>query len=443
MRNWFRIILFVLLIPTRVNSQIISTVAGGGSGDNENVPATSIDLGLLKSIACDTSGNIFVANGPSHRIRRIDENGYIQTIAGTGSAGFDGDGGIALAAKFNMPTWICLDASANIYVSDNLNNRIRKVDRSTTVGSTVIGNDSCSFTGDGGLATSASLCNPHGHAFDLFGNFYFVDNVNSRIRKITVAGTVTTVAGNGQVGFSGDGGPATLASFDGPTGVCVDSNGNIFIADGNSRIRRVDATTNIITTIAGNGIPTYNGDNIPAILSQLHPWSLAFDKNGNLFVSDHNNHRIRMIDAAGYIHTVAGNGIQGFSGDGNDAISANLSFPEGMAFDHCGNLLIADNQNSRIRKISFNPHCWPTYISEVRPLSFSFYPNPASDEINIRSESKLKNLVVVNAIGQRVMEKSIAGETARLSISHLQAGVYFITVTDANGARQAKKIVKE
>ena len=149
MRNWFRIILFVLLIPTRVNSQIISTVAGGGSGDNENVPATSIDLGLLKSIACDTSGNIFVANGPSHRIRRIDENGYIQTIAGTGSAGFDGDGGIALAAKFNMPTWICLDASANIYVSDNLNNRIRKVDRSTTVVSTVIGNDSCSFTGDG------------------------------------------------------------------------------------------------------------------------------------------------------------------------------------------------------------------------------------------------------------------------------------------------------
>ena len=98
MRNWFRIILFVLLIPTRVNSQIISTVAGGGSGDNENVPATSIDLGLLKSIACDTSGNIFVANGPSHRIRRIDENGYIQTIAGTGSAGYDGDGGIALAA---------------------------------------------------------------------------------------------------------------------------------------------------------------------------------------------------------------------------------------------------------------------------------------------------------------------------------------------------------
>jgi uncharacterized protein (TIGR03437 family) len=329
----------------KVSNGVITTVAGNGtqglSGDNG--PATSAELNLPEGVAVDVTGNLYIADVGNSRIRKIS-NGVITTVAGNGTQGFRGDNGPATSAQLANPVGVAVDSAGSVYIADRNNHRIRKV--SGGVITTVAGNGTQGFSGDNGPATSAELNYPQGVAVDSAGNVYIADTYNQRVRKVS-GGVITTVAGNGTVGFSGDGGPATSAQLV-PAAVAVDSAGNLYVADSyNNRVRKV--SNGVITTVAGDGAPGFSGDSGPAISAILgYPEGLAVDSSGNLYIADNGNNRIRMV-SNGVIATVAGNGTGGFSGDNGPATNAELWSPQGVAVDSAGNVYIADNGNNRIR----------------------------------------------------------------------------------------------
>lgn len=337
---------------------IISTVAGDSTGgiSGDGGPAISASLGPAGAIALDAVGNLFITISNVHyaRIRRVDAGtGIITTVAGNEFRGFSGDDGPATNASLDAPTGLALDAAGNLFIADKRNHRIRRVDVTTGIITTVAGNGVGGFSGDGGPATSAKLSGPNDVVFDDAGNLFIVDN--RRIRLVDEdTGIITTVAGDGSFGFSGDGGPATSASLNDSVGVALDALGNLFIADRhNWRIRRVDATTEIISTVAGNGWIGFSGDGGPATRASLKaPFGIAIGGAGNLFIADASNHRIRRVDArTGIISTVVGNGARGFSGDGGPATSANLFGPADVTLDTAGNMFIAEFNNHRIRRV--------------------------------------------------------------------------------------------
>ena len=329
-----------------VGAQIIATVAGDGTAgySGDGGPATSASLHNPVAVAVDSAGNFYIAEELGNRIRKVS-GGTIATVAGNGTAGFSGDGGPATSASLGNPYGVAVDSAGSLYIADTFNNRIRRVSGGTIT--TVAGNGTPGYSGDGGPAISAELNQPFGIAVDSAGNLYIADSQNNVIRKVS-DGTITTVAGNGTAGFSGDGGPARSASLYSPYAVAIDSAGNLFIADaGNWRIREVSGGA--IATVAGGG--NHLGDGGPATgASFSSPWGVAVDSAGNnLYIADFFN-RIRKV-SGGTISTVAGNGNPGFSGDGGPATSALLAGPWGVALDSAGNLFIADSGNERIREV--------------------------------------------------------------------------------------------
>jgi sugar lactone lactonase YvrE len=345
-------------LPT---SGIITTVAGNGSAgfSGDGGAATNAGLYYPRGVALDAAGNLFIADVENSRVRKVDTSGIITTAAGNGGYGFSGDGDAATNASLAGPVGVAVDGAGNLFIADTGNDRIRKVDTSGII-TTVAGNGSYGFSGDGGAATNAGLAYPVGVAVDGAGNLFIADVINSRARKVDTSGNITTVAGNGSSGFSGDGGAATNASLYNPVGVAVDAAGNLFIADGyNARIRKVE-TSGIIRTVAGNGGYGFSGDGGAATnASFAYPIGVAVDGAGNLFIADEYNARIRKVDPSGIITTVAGNGSYGFSGDGGAATSASFYYPFGVALDGADNLFIADYYNQRIRKVVGIPHSSP------------------------------------------------------------------------------------
>ena len=330
----------------------ISTVAGNGEFGFSGDGGPAILAGLLDpvDVALDATGNLFIGDALNRGLRRVAPDGIISTVAGTGSFRTSGDGGPATIAELNFPTRMALDPSGNLYIAEVDSHRIRKI---STEGIISTGDGTPGFFGDGRLATSASLFHPRGLAVDAAGNVFIADSRNNRIRKVSAAGIITTVAGNGQRGFSGDGGPAIDASLNSPFGVAVDTAGNLYIADSNNRRVRKVSPEGMISTVAGSGQRGFSGDGGPAIdASLVLPVDLALDGGGNLYIADFSNSRIRKVSPDGVITTVAGTGEFGFAGDGGAATNAVLAGPIGLTFDGAGNLYFADRSNHRIRKVT-------------------------------------------------------------------------------------------
>ncbi len=332
----------------------IATVAGGGYGDGG--PSRHAALGEVQAVATDAAGDVFFDNIDNNTVRRIDAStGVITTVAGVSldvpapnpPPSYGGDGGPATLAYLNYPLGLAVDQHGDLFIADFGNNRVREVSAATGIITTVAGNGTAGFSGDGGAATKAELNRPEGLAVDSHGNLFIGDAGNCRIREVSAAtGIITTVAGSSTCGYGGDGGPATSAVLANHLpGLAVDQNGDLFIADYyNNRVREVAAATGTITTIAGNGSAGYTGDNGPATQAELaNPGGVALTPGGDLLISDSNNYVVRQVNlATGIITTVAGNGSFGHRGDGGPATSASLSATEGVATDQSGDFFIAD-----------------------------------------------------------------------------------------------------
>jgi len=345
------------------NDGIISTVAGGAGGYyGDGGPATSAKMNGPYAIAFDNLGNMYIADKHNDCIRMVDSSGIIHTIAGNGINGYSGDGGPATSAQLYEPAGITFDSNGNLFIADLGNNCIREVDTSGII-RTVAGNGTNGYSGDGGPATLAQLSYPSGVAFDSNGNMFIADSSNHRIRKVDVLGNITTVAGDGTMGSSG---------INKPVGLTFDINGNLYIAEqDNCHIRKLDTFGNLSTVAGKDGIG-YSGDFEPAIDALLYwPCDVAFDNSGNMYISDSNNNRIRKVDNSGIINTVVGNGIAGYSGDGGVPTAAQINRPCNIVFDSSGNMYIADSKNNCIRKVVFPA----IQDSQISPASETFDKN--------------------------------------------------------------------
>ncbi len=378
----------------------VSTVAGQVSEwtlVNDGQPATQADLYLPSGVTVDGEGNLFIADSHHNRVREVfgtgANAGKITTVAGDGSAGYDGTATVATATSLNQPGGVAVDGAGNLYIADTNNNVIRKVDLATGAISTAAGTGVPGYTGDGGAASSATLNSPEGVTVDVWGNLYIADTNNNAVREVDAAtGKIATVAGDstGVPGFAGDGQPAILAKLNAPYGVALDPSGNLYIADsGNNRVRVVN-TSGTINTFAGNGTPAYLGDGGAARAAELYsPLGVASDPAGNVYIADARNYVVRKVNAvSGVISTIAGtngndnyidgksdftygNGQNGdaFTG-GGIATGAGIYAPYGIAVDQAGNLLVAEYFDHLVRKVSanqatlfFQPELWQNQVS--------------------------------------------------------------------------------
>jgi hypothetical protein len=333
--------------PDTTTWTLVGTGALADSGDGGHAREAAINQ--PRAVSALPDGGYAWAEPYAHRVRIVDPNGVVSTLAGTGEAGFAGDGGKATAAKLNFVHTAVPTADGGFLLADTWNSRIRKIS-SLGIITTVAGTGVHGFGGDGGPATRAQIYHPRSVAPLADGGFLFPDSNNHRVRKVSASGTITTVAGTGAVGFSGDGGPATEARLSVPFAVAPTADGGFLIADiDNERIRKVSAA-GIITTVAGNGMSGFSGDGGPATSASLHhPHNVLSLPEGGFLIADTTNERVRRVDADGIISTVIGDGVRGDSGDGGPAASARVSAPKAISLTERGDLLIADEQNNRIR----------------------------------------------------------------------------------------------
>jgi gliding motility-associated-like protein len=345
----------LLIFPWFSYSQIINTIAGiknvaGYSGDGG--AASSAHLTNPIELCTDNAGNLYIADIGNHVVRKIDKNGIITTVAGNGTAGYSGDGGPATTARLDRPRAVAVDKVGNLYISDLAKAIVRKVNTAGII-STIAGNGTKGYTGDGGPATAAQLHYPTGLAIDHSGNLYIAEDSSHVVRKVNTAGIISTFAGNGIPMSKGDGGPATSASLILPRGVAVDNMDNVYIVDHSAnKVRKVN-TAGIISTFVGDGNMGSSGDGGSATAARIYlAYSIAFDDANNAYITDNDNHVIRKIDAAGIITRYAGITKQlGYSGDGGPALSAKLTHPIGIAADATG-IYVTDTHNHTIRKIT-------------------------------------------------------------------------------------------
>ncbi|HEU4724280.1 MAG TPA: hypothetical protein VFU59_03180 [Candidatus Eisenbacteria bacterium] len=333
---------------------IAGTGATGHTGDGG--VATAATFKNAEGVAMGPDGSIYVADTDNHVIRKIAAGtGIITTVAGSGSPGWSGDGLSATSARLQFPQDLAVAANGDLYIADTGNHSIRKVTVATGVITTIAGSGSPGSSGDLGPPTAAKLSSPRGIALAANGDYYIADRGNNKIRKVTaLTGLITTYAGTGTTGYTGDGGLATAARLRSPEGVELAANGDVYIADtANHAIRRVTALTGVITTVAGTGTAGYTGDGGAATSARLNgPESVTITATGDLYVADSGNNVVRRFIVAGTIATVAGTGVAGFSGDGGPGTSAQFNDPSGVGVDTSGVLYIVDTSNQRVRKIS-------------------------------------------------------------------------------------------
>ncbi len=415
------IILFSVLILSFSFSraQIIFTVAGNGtSGYNgDGIPATAASFGDPYIVATDNAGNLYISDGQQIRVRKVTmSTGLISTVAGNGTWGFSGDGGPATAAEISPPSGIFVDNAGDVYFVDQQNSRIREVNTSGII-NTVAGNGVNGFSGDGGPATAAEFSDPTGIVLDSYGNMYIADNNNDDVRVINAnSGIITEYAGIvGHGGYSGNGGPATAAEISGEQ-LAIDGSNNLYIASGFG-IQEVNFNTHIITGVAGIGVYGFSGMGGPATAAEFeYSYGVAVDNNGNIFIPAQGDQSVLKVNTSGIINVFAGNGTQGFSGDGGPATAAETNNIYGACVDKYGNVYIADQSNHRIRVVGFGA------IASVNSNA-TCYGSPTGS-------------ATVTTIGVGQMPYTYLwspGGYSTATVSSLSGGTYTIQVTDAIG----------
>ena len=371
----------VLIVPvflTNPQAAVITTVAGNGDAgfEGDDGPAILASLNRPAAVFVDEAGTLYIADTSNHRIRAVDGSGTITTVAGNGTAGFGGDGGPATEASLNTPHGIFVTASGEILFCDTQNHRLRRISPDGTI-ATVAGTGAPGFSGDTGApgfsgdtgpATEADLNRPHDVTVDQQGNIYIADTNNHRVRRVAVDGGIATVVGTGEASFSGDGGEATDAALAGPVGVGFDSTGVLYVSDRqNLRIRAVGQDA-VISTVAGNGTTGFSGDGGPAVeASTTRPRGLSVQADGTIYFTDRENNRIRTVSPDGTITTVVGNGERAFTGDDVSPTETALNFPRSV-FAHSSGLYIADRENHRIR-----------FVDWLRDPDEASSPSPTAD----------------------------------------------------------------
>lgn len=435
-----KLLLFFCLLPVFCISQpgYIRTIAGNGTSgfSGDGGPATSASIGEQLNIFVDLHNNIYTTeNG---RVRKIDSTGTITTVAGGGSSYADGipatDATLDLGA-------LTTDACGNLFIADG--SKVRKVSATTGIITTVVGTGVDGDNGDGGVATSAQITRPFGICFDYSGNMYMSEEYGARIRKINTAGIISTYAGTGVSGFSGDGGPATSAKMK-PNGLCMDTAGNMYFADRyNYRIRKISAS-GIISTYAGLGSSGFAGDGGPASAARFsEPSSVCMDASGNLYIADFHNGRIRRVSIDGLITTFAGGGAS--PSDGVPATTESFTDTWGVAIDDSGNIYVPDRNNYRICKVNGtvmtttvrnNIGCATEIVASItKQDNVTIFPNPATDELTIKTETgAFDNYTITNNVGQVLMQQKLNSSQTVVNINHLNPGLYYITLKGVNGS---------
>ncbi len=431
----------------QANAQYISTFAGHkiadtGAYSGDGGLAVNAQLNSCTSVAVDGAGNVYIADRGNHVVRRVDNAGIISTFAGTGAAGFSGNGGNATAAKLNMPTSVATDAAGNVYISDMGNNRVRRVNPSGII-TNFAGNGVATYSGDADSAHLASINGPEGLAVDASSNVLIADAGNHVIRRVSTSGIISTVAGSGLIGNSGDGGPATAARMYSPSGVATDAAGNIYIADViNNKIRRV-SSSGIISTFAGTGAAGNSGNGGAATAANLRfPSGVSVDGIGNIYIADQGNYNVRIVNASGVISNYAGVSTSGYDGDGGLATIAKLGSPKNVYVDGWGRVYIADNTNHVVRLVASTAS-----TSMVSPLQqLLIFPNPTSGSftISLPSANASAHITVSDITGKVVFQKQVGYSISNIQVdlSEVAPGSYIITVASENKVYTSNLVIE-
>ena len=428
-----RLFFLFLLFPVFARAQTITSVAGNGIAGYSGDGGLAVDAQLNNpsDVFKDASGNIFIADKGNHVIRKISPFGIITTIAGNGIATWAGDGGPASSASLNLPNRVFADNSGNIFIADVGNNVIRKINTSGII-STIAGTGIQGFSGDGGPAINATLSTPTGVAADNAGNIYISDQGNSRIRLINPTGIISTYAGGGPVQFSNDGAPATSVSLCGQNYISLDNAGTIYITNHDCWHFLKVTPDGLIYNVAGNSSASYSGDGGPAATANIEgPYGISPDNMGNVYLCAQQNERIRKVNPMKIISTLAGTGVSGYSGDGGPASNAQVSSTiSGIYADTYGNVYFADAGNNRVRVVSD--------AVVINGESVTLYPNPAGNKLVITAGYQITSVCIYNLLGQTFFNLRVNAVQQQIDLSALPAGIYLARI---NGS-VVRKFVK-
>ena len=442
----FSLLVAFLISTTDSHGQIITTFAGNGYGSGTGTGAYMGDHGMAiaaelnnpVAVAVDGAGNVYIADRDNNVVRKVNTSGVITTFAGTGVAGYSGNGAAATAAKLNKPYGLVSDAAGNVYISELGNHTVRRVSPAGII-NTYVGTGVAGYSGDSSSASLAKLNSPEGLAIDLSGNIYIADGGNNVIRKVTPGDVITTIAGTGVPGVSGDNGSARSAQLHSPAAVAADAFGNIFIADYyNNVVRRVDASGRI-TTFAGNTIAGYTGDGAAANLAELYfPSGVSVDLYHNIFIADQGNNDIRKVDSTGRISLFAGSRTKGYYGDNGVPTLAQMRSPKGVTADGWGRVFIADYDNNVIRVVkSGTAGVAATAVSS----DLRVYPDPSNGTFTVElpAASTATQVNVIDLLGNVVASQQAKGGS--VTFTDLSAGNYIVVVNAGDKIFREKIVV--